>query len=111
MVGLPMNSLTAPPLVSIIIPVYNRKKLVVESVESALIQGYGNFEVVISDNCSNDGTWEECIRRYESDPRVVLVRNSENIGPVPNWLAAALAASGDYVKILFSDDLLLDGCL
>ena len=106
-----MNSLTPPPLVSIIIPVYNRNELVVEAVESALFQGYENFEVVISDNCSNDGTWEECIRRYEADPRVVLFRNAENIGPVPNWLAAALAAQGVYVKILFSDDLLLNGCL
>ncbi len=106
-----MNYKEARPLVSIVIPVYNRREILFESVESALSQSYGNFEVVISDNCSNDGTWEECIRRYNSDPRVVLVRNTENIGPVPNWLSAARAARGRYVKILFSDDLLLPGCL
>ena len=99
------------PLISVLIPVFNRRELVVEAIESALAQDHTSFEVVVSDNCSIDGTWEECIRRYESDPRVVLVRNSENIGPVPNWLAAAHVARGIYVKFLFSDDLLLNGCL
>lgn len=107
----PVNRKDSLPLVSIVIPVYNRREILFESVESALSQGYGNFEVVISDNCSNDGTWEECVRCYNSDTRVVLVRNSENIGPVPNWLSAVRAARGTYVKILFSDDLLLSGCL
>ncbi len=97
--------------ISVLIPVYNRKDLVVEAVNSALCQDYPSLEVVVSDNCSTDGTWEECLRLYGDDPRVLLVRNSENLGPVPNWLVAAKAAHGAYVKFLFSDDLLLPGCL
>lgn len=99
------------PLISVLIPVFNRRELVVEAIESALSQEHSSFEVVVSDNCSDDGTWEECVNSYGSDPRVVLVRNPENLGPVPNWLAAAKAARGKYLKILFSDDLMLSGCL
>jgi glycosyltransferase involved in cell wall biosynthesis len=97
--------------ISVLIPVYNRKHLVTEAVSSALSQDYPSLEVVISDNCSTDGTWDECLRLYGDNPRVLLVRNSENLGPVPNWLVAAKAARGTYVKFLFSDDLLLPGCL
>jgi glycosyltransferase involved in cell wall biosynthesis len=97
--------------ISVLIPVYNRKHLVTEAVDSALSQDYPSFEVVVSDNYSTDGTWEECQRLYGDDPRVLLIRNSENLGPVPNWLSAAKAARGTYVKFLFSDDLLLPDCL
>ena len=43
--------------------------------------------------------------------KVKLNRNASNFGPVQNWLAAARAASGQYVKFLFSDDLLLEDCI
>lgn len=99
------------PLVSILIPVFNRRQLVIEAIDSALNQDHPSFEVIVSDNCSTDGTWEECIERFQDNPRVVLWRNAENLGPVPNWLVAANLARGAYVKFLFSDDLLLPGSL
>ena len=67
--------------------------------------------MIVSDNCSTDGTWELCCRFYAENPKVKLNRNASNFGPVQNWLAAARAASGQYVKFLFSDDLLLEGCI
>lgn len=99
------------PKVSVLIPVYNRVGMISSCVDSALSQDYPNLEVIISDNCSTDGTWELCCRSYRDYPNVILIRNPSNIGPVPNWLAAARAASGQYAKILFSDDLLLHGCI
>ena len=97
--------------VSILIPVYNRAGMIRACVDSALSQDYPDLEVIISDNCSTDGTWELCCRSYRDHPKVNLLRNASNLGPVPNWLAAARAATSQYVKILFSDDLLLDGCI
>ena len=99
------------PKVSILIPVYNRVDMIKDCVDSALSQDYPNIEVIISDNCSTDGTWELCCRLYTDHPKVNLFRSISNLGPVPNWLAAARAASGLYAKILFSDDLLLEGCI
>lgn len=90
------------PLVSVVIPVYNRKKLVVRAINSALSQTYRQIEVVVVDNCSTDGTYETLLTI--NDPRVKIFRNAENIGPVLNWRKGIEYARGEYVKILFSDD-------
>lgn len=99
------------PKVSILVPVYNRVGMINACVNSALSQDYPELEVIISDNCSTDGTWELCCHSYRDHPKVNLLRNASNLGPVPNWLNAARAATGHYVKFLFSDDLLLGGCI
>ena len=99
------------PKVSILIPVYNRVDMITECIDSALSQDYDNLEIIVSDNCSTDGTWELCCQSYGGNFRVRLLRNDTNVGPVSNWLAAASAATGEYSKILFSDDLLLQGCI
>jgi glycosyltransferase involved in cell wall biosynthesis len=94
------------PLVSIVIPVFNRCELISDCIESALAQTYSNIEIIVSDNCSIDGT-QAIVNRYAlDDPRVRLIENSENIGPVRNWLRGLQFASGTYCRLLFSDDLL-----
>jgi len=94
------------PLVSILIPVYNREYLVGETIESALNQTYRNTEVIIVDNCSTDGTWE-LLKGYEKkDTRIKIFKNTENVGPVLNWKRCMEEAKGEYAKILFSDDLI-----
>lgn len=85
--------------------------MILDCIASALSQDYDNFEVVVSDNCSTDGTWELCYRSYSHHSKIRLIRNSSNIGPVMNWLVAAQAATGYYTKFLFSDDLLFKSCL
>ena len=94
------------PKVSILIPVYNRVDLIRETVDSALAQTFQDFEVVIADNCSTDGTWEILQEYAEKDEKIRLVRNSSNIGPVRNWKRCIDSASGEYGKILWSDDLI-----
>ncbi|HQQ67063.1 MAG TPA: glycosyltransferase family 2 protein [Thermotogota bacterium] len=94
------------PKVSILIPVYDRKELIGETVDSALAQTYSDFEVVISDNCSTDGTWEVLQTYAEKDDRVKVFRNERNIGPVRNWKRCIDEARGEYGKILWSDDLI-----
>lgn len=94
------------PFVSIVIPTYNREKLVQKAISSALAQSYRNLEVVVCDNCSTDATFavvEEYMRR---DPRVVGHRNAENLGPVRNWIKGIELSRGEFVQLLFSDDWL-----
>lgn len=95
-----------PPLVSILIPVYNRDNFIGECIESALAQTHTNIEVVVVDNASTDGTWEICQQFASKDKRVRVFRNDTNIGPVRNWLACIAQARGEYTKILWSDDLI-----
>ena len=92
------------PLVSVLIPVYNREKLVVRAIRSALKQTYENIEIIAVDNRSTDSTYEvlrEYGSRYEN---VKVYQNEKNMGPVRNWRRCLEHSSGEFVKILFSDD-------
>ncbi len=92
--------------VSILIPVYNREKLIEETVKSALNQTYENIEVIIVDNKSTDNTWQELEKLASEDERIKIFQNETNIGPVRNWKQCIDEANGEYGKILWSDDLI-----
>lgn len=99
------------PRVSILVPAFNREHLLAECLLSALHQSLGDFELVVVDNASTDGTWEVCKRVAATDPRVRIFRNNTNIGPVRNWARCAMEARAPIAKLLFSDDLLEPECL
>jgi glycosyltransferase involved in cell wall biosynthesis len=99
------------PEISVLVPVYNREKYIVECVSSILMQRFSSFEVVIVDNKSTDNTWALCQELSRKDKRVRVFQNNSNIGPVLNWIRCVEEARGGYSKIVFSDDLLLEGCL
>lgn len=101
-----MSILKCMPRVSILIPVFNRRNFIADCIQSALDQTVADFEVVVVDNASDDGTWEICQQFAEKDRRVRIFQNDSNIGPVRNWLACVEKARGEYGKILFSDDLI-----
>lgn len=99
------------PKVSILIPVFNRKDYIAECICSALNQTFTDFEIVIVDNASEDGTWELCQKFAAMDSRIRIFQNESNIGPVRNWKRCADEAKGEFSKILFSDDCLEPNCL
>ena len=99
------------PFVSILIPVFNREKYIAECIESALAQTYAHFEIVIVDNASTDRTTKICQDFANRNSKIRFFENQNNIGPVRNWQRCAQEAKGNFVKILFSDDLLLKDCL
>ncbi len=94
------------PKVSILIPVFNRYDYVADCIQSALDQTYQDIEVVVVDNASTDDTWDIIKKYSEKDARVRAFRNSTNIGPVKNWMRCIDEATGEYGKILWSDDLI-----
>lgn len=94
------------PLVSILVPVFERARLAEEAIRSALAQSWPSLEVVVVDNASGDDTWAMCQRMAEEDPRVRIFRNETNLGPVRNWRRCLEEARGEYAKLLFSDDLM-----
>lgn len=94
------------PLVSILIPVYNRSDLISETIKSALNQTYPNIEVIIVDNASTDATWDVIQSFASKDSRVNAFKNDQNIGPVKNWRRCIDEATGLFGKILWSDDII-----
>ncbi len=90
------------PLVSVIIPTFNRWPMVCESIDSALAQDYPNFEVIVVDDGSSDETEEELPRRYGD--RVRYLRQA-NQGPSVARNTGIEAAQGEYIAFLDSDDL------
>jgi glycosyltransferase involved in cell wall biosynthesis len=94
------------PLVSILIPVYNRENLVAQTIESALSQTYKNIEIIIVDNCSTDNTWEVLEKYSKSDQRIKIFKNLTNLGPVRNWIRCIEECSGEYSNFLYSDDII-----
>jgi len=94
------------PLVSILIPAYNRAKIILETLNSAVNQTYKNIEIIVVDNKSTDNTFETIKEFAKSYPNVKVYQNEENIGPVRNWRKCLDYATGEYVKILWSDDLI-----
>ena len=73
-----------PPRVTVGLPVFNGERYLSEAIESVLAQTFEDFEVVVSDNASTDGTAEIARRYAERDARVRYVRNATNVGPIEN---------------------------
>jgi glycosyltransferase involved in cell wall biosynthesis len=94
------------PRASVLIPVFNREKLIGPCIESALKQTVEDIEVVVCDNCSTDGTWDGLQEYAKRDRRVRIFRNTQNLGPVRNWARCVAEARAPYAKLLFSDDLM-----
>lgn len=100
-----------PPLLSVVIPTWNRARLVCEAVESALAQSpdEGSVEVVVVDDGSTDGTRDVLIRRF--GPRVRVLRTEGRRGPGAARNRGIGESSGELIGFLDSDDLWLPGKL
>ena len=96
------------PLLSIIIPNYNNAGYLKDCIESILKQTYTDYEIIISDDCSDDNS-VELIREYEKNYlNIKALNNRKNIGVSKNRHNAILNASGKYITTLDSDDVYLD---
>lgn len=97
------------PRFSIVIPTYNRERLLARAIDSCLRQTYTDFEVIVSDDGSTDGS-RALVERY-ADPRVRFLRCDRNRGIGPARNAGVDAASGEWIVFLDSDDELLPDAL
>jgi glycosyltransferase involved in cell wall biosynthesis len=101
--------LTRTPLFSVVIPTYNRSDLVQGAVRSVLGQTFDDFEVVVSDNCSEDDT-RDVIEGFQ-DPRVRYVRTPTHGVIADSWEFARSQARGTLVMMLSDDDALVHNAL
>jgi glycosyltransferase involved in cell wall biosynthesis len=96
----------APPLVSIGLPVYNGERFLERAARSILDQTFGDLELIILDNASDDATGAIAERLAAADPRVRYERNPHNIGAARNFNRAVELARGRYFKWAAYDDWL-----
>ena len=90
------------PLVSVILPNYNRKDRVLVAINSVLNQSYENFELIIVDDASNDESRD--VLNSLDDDRIKLIFHDENKGVSASRNTALKQAKGEYVAYLDSDN-------
>ena len=107
-----MNSI---PKLSIGLPVYNGENYLANSLDALLGQSYKDFELIISDNASTDGTADICRRYEKQDSRICYVRQPRNIGLTPNHNFVFQLSRGELFMWAAADDLyarsLLEYCV
>lgn len=89
--------------VSVIIPAFNHAQYVVKAVQSVLDQTFRDFELLISDDCSNDGTLA-VLKQFEKNPCVTVYKQEKHIGAVEQIHYLVQHANGKYIALLNSDD-------
>lgn len=94
---------------SVIIPTYNRRPQLGDAIDSVLAQGV-DVEVIVVDDGSTDGTLDWLATEYP-DPRVRVLRNERSKGPAGGRNTGLLAAHGEFIALLDSDDSFLPGHL
>lgn len=96
------------PLVSILIPTYNRPNYFKEAVESAINQTYKNLEIIISDNSTHDGCKNMIEPYLKKHPNIRYNKNERYITIVDNLKKCLALANGEYASFLMDDDIYFD---
>lgn len=93
------------PRVSVVVPAYNNADYLAATLRSIIAQTYTDFELIVADHASTDGTWE-VMETFADDPRVTLLRTEAGGGAKRNWDRVTEAATGELVKLVCGDDLI-----
>lgn len=99
------------PKISVCIPVRNGGAFLPLAVDSVLRQAFADFELIIVDNCSTDGTAEWLASKAAQVGRIRFYRNAADVGMTRNFNVSLSYATGEYVQSLCADDLLSPGSL
>lgn len=92
--------------ISVGMPVYNGERYLASAIESVLAQTMGDFELLIADNASTDGTEAICRDFAARDDRIRYVRHDENVGAAANYNFLFAQSSAPFFRWNNSDDLL-----
>lgn len=106
-------TLTSQPLVSVITPVYNTEKYLIECIESVIAQTYQNWEYAIVNNSSTDRSLEIAQHYAQKDARIRIHNNTKFLNQMQNWNHAMhqMSPSSKYCKVVHADDWLFPECI
>ena len=95
--------------VTVCLPTFNKAHYLPAAIESVLAQEFRDYELLIVDDASTDGT-AEVVQNFQ-DSRIRCIRNRENLGLVCNWNHCLALARAEYTIIFHDDDVMLPGLL
>ncbi len=102
-------------LISVIVITYNSSRYVIDTLESVKAQDYRNIELIVSDDCSTDDTFDRCRRWVEANAgrfvRTAVVQTSRNGGICANYNRGLQEVRGEWVKYIAGDDMLMPDCI
>jgi len=93
------------PLVSIITPIYNSQKFILQTIDCVISQSYKNWELILIDDASTDCTIEVIYKTISLNKNIHLIKNSTNQGAGVSRTKGIEAAKGDFIAFLDADDL------
>ena len=99
------------PEISVIVPLYNARSYIAEAIDSVLQQTFHDFEVIIVDDCSTDGSYEFCRKLYGGNGKICLYRHDTNKTAGGARNTGLAHANGKYIAFLDSDDLYMSEAL
>ena len=92
-------------MISVIMSVYNAEKYLEKAIDSILNQTYQDFEFIIVNDCSNDGSYA-ILKEYEKNYKCIrLINNTKNLGLTKNLNRAIAASKGEYIARMDADDI------
>jgi glycosyltransferase involved in cell wall biosynthesis len=108
-----LESIVSQPLVSVVTPFHNTAPYLVQCIESVLAQSCDEFEYILVDNCSTDGSREIAENYARRDARIRLIRRPQLLSQVQNYNRALADISGAslYCKVVQADDFIFPECL
>lgn len=92
-------------MISVIMPAYNAERTIRQAIDSILSQTFSDFELIVINDCSKDGTQEIVEKYIEQDNRVKLIINEKNSGVSISRNKGVASAKGEYIAFLDSDDM------
>ena len=95
------------PAITIVVPIYNEEQFIGEALRSIINQTFTDWECIVVDDASTDGSLAETWRYAETDDRITIIRHKVNSGLPASRNTGLRAAGGRYIAFLDSDDLLL----
>lgn len=101
--------MASDPAVSVCVPLYQKRAYIGDTVRSVLDQTFTDFELVVLDNASRDGSGD-VVKSFD-DPRIVLRRNDETVSGTDNFNRVVAFSRAPLVKVLPADDLIHPTCL
>lgn len=104
----PADGLSDRTLVTVLLLAFNQEKFVRDAIMAIFRQTYGPLEILLSDDCSTDRTFEimqEIVAAYDGPHRIRLYRNTHNLGLLPHVLLRGREASGEIIVMAAGDDV------
>jgi glycosyltransferase involved in cell wall biosynthesis len=94
----------AMPAISVFVPLYNTEQFIANTINSVRKQSFSDWELIIVDDCSTDGSYKICEEIAKNDSRIRLFKNEVNLGMMRNWNKGLSLCRAPYVAKLDGDD-------